>query len=143
MFTVTVALGYSLALMDAFVQASPKPINIARPPPVGPMKLSRDRINVLWSWGFEIDNLINRPRKCLWWFWRQIRILTFLNFLCFEEILINVVHYVILKWFSKVEFLWCFFHLFQILFTDKIKWHYVSRTIIMKNNLVWSILNFS
>ena len=47
MFTVTVALGYSLALMDAVVQASPTPINIARPPPVEPRKLSRDRINVL------------------------------------------------------------------------------------------------
>ena len=43
--SVPVALESSLALMVKLVQASRRPINIAQPPPAGPMKRSREPKN--------------------------------------------------------------------------------------------------
>ena len=47
MLCAPVALGSSLGLMDALAQALQTPKNIAQPPPAGPTKWSRERINVL------------------------------------------------------------------------------------------------
>ena len=46
-FVQSVAMGSSLAPMEALVQASPTPRNIVQPPLAGPMKWSREPKNAL------------------------------------------------------------------------------------------------